>query len=76
MLMFMPWRLLEQCIYRVPVFADHFLRTRLVSVFLEAICPRGNYVGKKSSEKQFSSGQFPRGYCQVAIIFRVIFREQ
>ena len=29
--------------------------------FLGAICPRGNYVGDKSSESQFSSGAISRG---------------
>ena len=30
-------------------------------VFLRAICPRGNYVGNKSSERQSSSGAISRG---------------
>ena len=35
MFMFTPWRLLEQYILRVCVFLDHFLRARLVWVFLK-----------------------------------------
>ena len=30
------------------------------AVFLGAICPRGNYVGNKSSERQFFSGAISR----------------
>ena len=33
----------------------------LGAVFLGAICPRGNYVDEKSSERQFSSGAISRG---------------
>ena len=32
----------------------------LEAVFLGAICPRGNYVENKSSERQFSSGAISR----------------
>ena len=46
------------------------------AVFLGTICPRGNYVDNKSSEKQFLQGQFPGGYFQGAIIFGVIIQEQ
>ena len=35
MFMITPWRLLEQYILRVCVFLDHFLRARLVWVFLK-----------------------------------------
>ena len=46
-------------------------------VFLGAICPRGNYIGDKSSEKQFFSGVISRGIGgQGAIIFRVIVCKQ
>ena len=33
----------------------------LGAVFLGTICPRGNYVDNKSSERQFSSGTISRG---------------
>ena len=37
---------------------------------------KGNYVGGKSSKREFSSGEFPEGYCSEAITFGVIVREQ
>ena len=41
------------------------------------ICPRVNYVGYKSSKRNFFLGAISRGFCQGAIIiFGVIFREQ
>ena len=44
--------------------------------FLEAIFPRGNYVGNKSSKKQFSSGAISRGILSGGNFFWVIFWEQ
>ena len=46
-------------------------------MFLEGSSPPGNYVGKKSPERKFSLAAISGGgYCQGAIIFGVIVREQ
>ena len=37
---------------------------------------KGNYVGGKSSKREFSTGEFPEGYCPEAITFGVIVQEQ
>ena len=49
MFMFMPWRLLEQCILRFRVFVHHFLRTRLVWVFLKDIINTYNSLLKNAN---------------------------
>lgn len=46
------------------------------TVSLGTICPRGNHVGDKSFERQFSLGGNSRGFCKRAIIFGLIFWEQ
>ena len=46
------------------------------AVFLGAICPSGNYVGDKSSERQFSSRVNCREILSGAILFGVVVQEQ
>ena len=51
-------------VLRFPIRREKYLRCNLSSgqfylgggTFLGANCPRGNYTGEKSSERQFSSG--------------------